>query len=142
MKMGLEQIDDVIDLMDRAKAEYKDRVPSFNEAAFRGFLEESTWNPKSLVLVNKDVTAILILVVMPHPFTFTQVIKDLVWYSETAGAGVRLLKEAKVWVDEWGDSVFDAYLNTSMNDDKVDEMIQRIGLTKIGSQFSFRGVVQ
>jgi len=140
MRMTAEQIDKVIELMDRAKAEYKNRVPSFNEVAFRSFLEESTWNPKMLVLTNKDVTAILALMVMPHPFTHTQLIKDIVWYSETAGAGVRLLKEAKIWVDEWGDSVFDAYLSTSMNDEKVDEMIQRIGLTKVGSQFSFKGV--
>jgi len=64
-------------------------------------------------------------------------IKDLVFYSKTPGSGFRLLKEAKTWVDGWGDSVYNAYLGTSTSNDKIDDMYERWGMKKIGSQFVF-----
>jgi len=112
-------------------------LPGVNVGKVSTFLIENETNPRVFIGVNKDVTAILILVKTPDIFSYKEVIRDLVFYSTNAGAGFRLLKEGQKWVNKWGKSVYEAYLTTSQNIEEVDDMLERFGMIKMGSQFKF-----
>jgi len=69
---------------------------TFSEGKVRRLLDDSFSNPKVLVLVNKDVTAILIWMLIPSTFSYKCNIHEIVFYSESAGSGFRLLKESSM----------------------------------------------
>lgn len=139
MKLKSNQIPKLVELLESGREKNSDVIPRIDKDKLETFLQYGVFDPKTLIAVNKDVTAVLILRVMPDLFSNRQSIKDLVWYSENPGQGVRLLKEAKEWVDAWGDSVYNAFLSTTMNDERADKLIERVGLIKIGTTFSFKG---
>lgn len=136
MRISNEQIEQAIELLDRAQKIHKE-APPVCKPKVRKWLQFNVENPKVLIAVNKEVTAILVLAIGPDYFSTKKIINDLVFYSETAGSGFRLLKEGQEWVKSWGDSVHGAYFGTSNSDDKVDKMIERFGMRKIGSQYAF-----
>ena len=138
MRLTYKDVDKAIALLQRGANKW-DWLPEIHEGKLREYMMAHIENPKTYMGVNKDITAIIVLQVVPDVFSTRQSIKDLVWYSETRGCGVRVLKESRKWVEDWGDSVYEAYLSTSMNDERTDEMIGRMGFKKIGSQYSFRG---
>jgi len=113
---------------------------TFSEGKVRRLLDDSFSNPKVLVLVNKDVTAILIWMLIPSTFSYKCNIHEIVFYSESAGSGFRLLKESEEWLNSWGSSVEHISLTTTSRDERVDEMIEKFGWTNVGSQF-IRGEV-
>lgn len=133
------QIEDAVQLLVHGQKLHPDRVPPVFPKRLANFFAMHRLDPKTLILVNEDVTAILVLMVVHDVFSYTQSIKDLVWYSESPGAGIKLLKEAKKWVGEWGGSVHSSYLSTSLNDERAEMLIERMGLEKIGTVFKFRG---
>lgn len=137
MKLIPEQSEKLLDLLDTLQ-EVHPEAPKMHRGKVGLFIKLNMDNPKVLMLVNKDVTATLVLMVHPDLFSIQQQITDLVFYSQTAGAGFRLLKEAQKWVDGWGKGVYCSFLSTSSSTPEVDEMIERSGLIKIGTQFKFR----
>lgn len=139
MRLKSNQIEKVLKLLEYGQKEHADRLPELNLDKIEAFLEYGVYDPKVFIGVNKDVTAILILMVSPDMFSNRQSIKDVVWYSKGRGEGLKLLREAKKWVEGWGDSVYDSFLSTSMNDERADKLIGKLGLTKVGTVFSFKG---
>jgi len=137
MKLREEQAGKLLDLLDRLQ-EVHPEAPKMHRGKVSRFIKFNMDNPKVLMLVNKEVTATLVLMVHQDAFSIQQQITDLVFYSETTGGGFRLLKEAQKWVDGWGKGVYCPFLSTSSSRPDVDDMIGRSGLIKIGTQFKFR----
>jgi len=137
MRMDYYQIDKALDLLEKAQPNFE-AVPKVNRYKVEQFFMDRIEDPKTFIGVNKDVTAILILEVGHDYFSTAQSIRDIVFYSETTGSGFRLLKEAKQWVEAWGDSVHAAYFGTSLSNGATDKMLERTGLVKIGTQFKFK----
>jgi len=139
MKLENNQIEDAVKLLERGQALHPDKVPPVFPKRLDNFFRLHLVDPKTIILVNKDVTAIIILMVVHDAFSYTQSIKDLVWYSESAGEGVKLLKEARKWVEDWGGSIHTAYLSTSLNDKRAEMLIENMGLERIGTVYKFKG---
>lgn len=139
MKLEKEQIGKAVELLVRGQKLYPDNIPPVFPKRLENFFGYHRLDPKTLILVNKDVTSILVLMVLNDVFSYTQSIKDLVWYSESSGEGVKLLKEARTWVEGWGDSVYAAYLSTSLNDKRAEMLIEKLGLERIGTSYKFKG---
>jgi len=116
----------------------KQGLPEINIPKVSRWLLENEHNPRVFIGVNKSVTALFVLIKAPDTFSYTEIIRDLVFYSNTPGAGFRLLKEGEQWIHKWGKSVHKAYLTTSQNTEEVDIMLEKYGMNKIGSQFEFK----
>ena len=135
MEFNIKQLPDVIHLLKEGAIEQG--LPEVNVVKISNWLKENVDNPKVYIGVNKDVSAILILMKTPDLFSYKDMIRDLVFYSTSTGAGFRLLKEGQKWVNKWGKSVYEAYLTTSQSTEEVDDMLERFGMIKMGSQFKF-----
>lgn len=89
-------------------------------------------NPKCLVLVNKSVTACYILALQPSWWSDKECITDVFLYSETSGAGIRLMKESKKWINGFSASITSIKISTSNSIPEVDNMYQRMGYKPTG----------
>ena len=137
MQVKPKHITQCIELLKEAKKEHPE-MPLIYEPKLKKNLTMLMNDPKAYVGVNKDVSAILVLVLTEDFFSLQRCVKDLVFYSKTPGAGFRLLKEAQKWIEGWGESVYAAYLGTSTGGEDVDKMYERFGLERIGTQFKFK----
>jgi len=130
MRMEAEQIDKVVELM----KEYHSHAAhgTFSERKVRLFLNNEVDNPKTYIAVNKDVTAILIYTIVPSPFSTQPLLQAVCFYSRTAGAGFRLLKESEKWIEKWND-IFEYKLFLTTGAEKAEPMLERYGMKKIGT---------
>lgn len=136
MRFKLEQMDSLVELMKEHQA--RDAKGSFSERKVRLLLEREVDNPKTLILVNKTMTAVLVLMVVPSHFSTQQNIQEACFYSKTAGSGFRLLKEAKEWIDRWGDGILNStFVSTGTED--TNKMLERFGMKQMGVVFDMRG---
>ncbi len=137
MNLQHEQIDQMVELMSRHNE--ADKQPSFSKRKVRFMLEQHIEDPKTLILTNKSVTAVLILLVVDSLFSTMQNITMAEFYSETAGGGIRLLKEAKPWVDSWGNGIMHQVFPVTSGE-VSEELMERLGMTKMGTIYNMRGV--
>ena len=130
------QIEKAITLLTLAQQSDPEASP-LNEEKVRMILTDRVHDPKTFIAVNRDVTAIIMLIVADDWFSTKPIIDEVVFFSTTQGSGFRLLKEAKKWVEGWGDSIGCAYFSTTTENEKVDNMLERFGLQKVGTKFKF-----
>ena len=129
MKLHYTQIENYISLLEEHHR--LNAKGSFSERKVRKLILDHLDDPKVLMLTNKDVTALLIFQVVPSHFTTQQNLQEVAFYSRTPGSGFRLLKEAKVWVDKWGDGLlYKTFLSTGT--EETNKMLERIGMKQIG----------
>ena len=128
MRFDIKDLDKLVVLL---KKHYEDDNPiaPFSERKVRFMLEQEWNNPKTYIAVNEQMTAVLIFKIVPVVFSTAQQIQEVCFYSESAGSGFRLLKEAQKWVNNWGmDKIF-----VSTGNDKVNKMLERFGMKQVGS---------
>ena len=131
MRMKEEHILPLVDLLQEAHE--KDRNKNtFSRRKAEVLMKYHIDNPKALILTNKNITAILAIIVQAPQFSTENQLSIIHSYSQTRGGWFRLLKEAKPWIRSWG--VKDK-LMFSTGTDEVNNMLERHGLKKIGVIF-------
>ena len=137
MKLQHEQIEAFIELLREHHS--KDAKGYFSERRVRLLIEKEIDNPKTLILTNKSVSALLILMVMPSHFTTQQNLQEISFYSRTTGSGFRLLKEAQPWINSWGDGLlYKAFASSGTKE--TNKMLERFGMKQIGVVFDMGGL--
>ena len=136
MKFDIKDKDKLVELLREHQAQ--DAKGYFSERKVRLMIDREVDNPKSLILVNKQITSVLVLMVVPSHFSTQSNIQEVCFYSKTAGSGFRLLKEAKEWIDKWGDGIlYSAFISTGT--EETNKMLERFGMKQIGVMFDMRG---
>jgi len=125
-------VDDIIDLMLEAHDESTMSRHEINLARLKANLEHWINNPKCLVLINEKVTACYILALQPSWWSDKALISDVFFYSKTSGAGIRLMKESKKWLNGFKDSITSIKISTSNSKPEVDDMYKRMGYQQTG----------
>ena len=131
-----EQIEQMAELM--AHHNEVDKQPSFSKRKVKFMLEQHIDDPKALLLTNKEVTAVLILMVVPSLFSTMPNLTMVEFYSKTAGSGIRLLKEAQPWIDSWGNSIMHQVFPVTSGK-ASEKLMERLGMTKMGTLYNMRG---
>lgn len=133
MKLQNEQIDSLIELLREHQA--KDSKGYFSERKVRKMVEQEIDNPKTLILVNKQMTAVLIFMVVPSQFTTQQNLQEVCFYSKTAGSGFRLMKEAVPWIKKWGDGLlYKSFISSGTQE--TNKMLERFGMKQMAVVYS------
>lgn len=126
----------MLELLEEHQA--KDSKGYFSKRKVRLLLEREVDNPKTLILTNKEVSAVLIFMLVESHFSTQSSIQEACFYSRTAGSGFRLLKEAQPWIDRWGDGVlYRTFVSTGT--EATNKMLERFGMEQIGVIFDMRG---
>ena len=132
MRLQHEQIDALIELL--REHQEKDAKGYFSERKVRTMVEREIDNPKTLILVNKQMSAVLIFMVVPSHFTTQQNLQEVCFYSRTSGSGFRLLKEAIPWIKSWGDGLlYKTFISTGT--EETNKMLERFGMKQMGVLF-------
>ena len=135
MRLRKEDVEETIVLLKRAHDE--GGQGDYNEAKVRTSLKANLDNPKILILVDKKITACVILVISPSFYSVKQDLQVIEFYSESAGAAFRLLKEAETWADGWGDSLLHkSFISTGQ--ERVNKMLDRYGYKRMGVIFDMK----
>jgi len=138
VKLQRDQVNSFIELLREHHAQ--DAKGSFSESKVRSLIDKEIDNPKTLILTNKQITAVLILVLLPSHFTTKFMLQEVCFYSKTAGSGFRLLKEAVEWIRGWGDSLeYKTFMSTGTDD--TNRMLERFGMKQIGKIYDMEGVL-
>ena len=131
--------DDIIDLMLEAHDKSTMRTCSIDMDKLRKHVEYWIFNPKCLVLVNEKVTACYILALQPSWWSNKELISDMFFYSKSPGAGIRLMKESRKWIDGFRNSITSVKITTSNSSKEVDKMYKRMGYKQTG--FTYEEIV-
>lgn len=131
----LEQIDDIIDLMIEAHDKSLYAEMDYEREITRQYLTHWINDPKSLVLVNNEITACYIVTMQPSWWSRKPFINDVFLYSRTAGSGFRLMKEAQKWIDGWGAVIAGEIITTTTGNPMVDKMYQKMGKPVTGHTY-------
>ncbi|MCP3674063.1 MAG: hypothetical protein GY829_06285 [Gammaproteobacteria bacterium] len=130
-----EQVDSILQLMIGSHELSPQKHIPYDDEVGKAYLEHWIADPKSIVLVNKNVTACYIVSLIPSWWSKKPFASDIFLYSKTPGAGFRLMKEAQKWVDGFGTSIAGEVISTSNANKATDAMYQRLGYQPIGFKY-------
>ena len=141
MHADCSQLDQLVELIEYAHSQSDRSYTPFRADKTRAILKQGILNPKWLVLTNKQVSAVYVMCLAPTLWCDLESAMDLFLYAkDNNGAGVRLLKESKQWIDGFT-NLYSAHASTSDNNKEVDKMYKRLGYKQIGSVFELRSSV-
>jgi len=129
----LDDVEDIIDLMVEAHNE----LVTYKYSREKASKNVSRWivDPKSLVLVNNNITACYILTFTESWYCTKPFISDMFLYSKTTGGGYRLVKDAQKWIKGWGDNVAGVLISTRDDAPIVDKIYKKLGYKIAGTKW-------
>ena len=133
MKFDIKDLEPMIELL--REHHEQDAKGYFSERKVRLLLEKEWDNHKTLILVNKAMTAVLIFMIQPGHFSTQPNLQEVCFYSRSAGSGFRLLKEAQPWIDRWKDGVLYKTFPSS-GSPETNKMLERLGMKQIAVVYS------
>jgi len=132
MYATIKNIDDIINLMIEAHDKSSMSNHSIDVLKLKVHLHFWITNPKHLLLVNENITACYILSLQDSWWSDKQFINDVFFYSKSSGAGIRLMKESRKWIDAFKNTITSVKISTSNNKSEVDAMYKRMGYKQTG----------
>ena len=131
-----DDIEEIIELLKEGHL----KSPSYGEQGYvevraAAFLDRVLSNPKAVILVDENLDGVLAAEIIPNWKGLGWMAATHVLYSRKGKAGLKLIQAYRKWANEWP-QVTRVTISTSYGDDeRTDELFNRLGFKPIGRTY-------